>query len=290
VDGSTARRRRHASSANSVTVAQLKAKSLQAEQAGGSAINARTGAGAPPRGRMPETGSAWEPDVAPAQPPRPPSTELVKYDDSTDDRGTSNRLARAIITTLVTMGVCGAVTALAVLSGGPPHRLSPSVPIVQPAVVSGPAVVRPKAIIEQLASGALGQIPAEPAGGGAGAQAAEHRGALADRITAQATVSEFYGALPPHKPEAFHLLGPAMQAGGLEPFEDGWLSTRSVEARPLRPKPEDGGLLRVAVSVEQFDGSVLQLVQLVEVRPIQDGNAPPEMRIVGVQLLAAHQG
>lgn len=280
-----------------MTVAELKAKNAQAEQASVSTIHARADAGAPTHGRTAETGSAWGSgvEVAPTQPPKPPSTELVKYDDLTDDRR-SNRLARAIVITLVTMAAGGLATALAVLGGGPPQRLSPSVPIVQPAVVSGPLVVRPKAMIEQLATGALGQIPAEPDGGAVGAVgdtpdgAAAHQGALADRTAAGAAVAEFYGALPLRTGDAFRLLGPSMQAGGLDPFKDGWLGTRSVEARVLRPQAEDGGRLRIAVSVEQFDGSVLQLVQLVEVRPVQNDGSPPELRIVGVQLLAAHQG
>ena len=302
----TARRRRHASSANSVTVAELQAKSTPAEQASLSAIQEERApaieARTPPPARAAVTGPAWTPTLPPRPPQdRPPSTELVKYEDGAEEPGKSNRLTKTIVVALVAMAVCGAVTAVAVLTGGRPHRLSPSVPALQPAVTAGPVLVRPQAMINQLVGGSLGSIPdgaavssangtsdgvaAGAAGGDVGQQ-----GPIASRETAEEIIKQFYGALPLKKEEAFELLGTAMQGDGFASFDRAWRGTRSVEVRVLRPRQEDGALLRLAVSVEQLDGSVLQLIELAEVQSVSMPEAAPAPRIVGVRLLSAHQG
>jgi hypothetical protein len=305
VEQPTARRRRHASSANSVTVAELQAKSTPAEPASPSAIQERAAAieaRTPPPATGAVTGPAWTPTLPPRPPQdRPPSTELVKYEDATEEAGTSNRLTKTIAVALVAMAVCGAVTAVAVLTGGRPHRLSPSVPALQPAVTAGPVLVRPDAMIDQLVNGSLGSIPdggavsgangiSDGAAAGAAGGDVGQQGPLASRETAEEIIKQFYGALPLKKDEAFGLLGTAMQGDGFKSFDGAWRGTRSVEVRVLRPRQEDGALLRLAVSVEQLDGSVLQLIELAEVRSVSMPDAAPAPRIVGVRLLSAHQG
>ena len=298
MDQPTARRRRHAGSANSVTVAELQAKRTPTERASLSAIQARaaTEATTQPYDRPAMIpGHGWTAGSADrTHGERRATTELVKYDDSIVEPAATNRLTRTIAMTLLLMAAFGAVTAVAAVTGGRPHRLSPSAPVVQPAVTSGPAVVRPKVVINQLAAGTLTRIPAEPATGviGAGGPQAP----LAERSDAQDLVMKFYDAPHLHTDKAYRLLGPAMRGKDLpertdySEFDAAWLGTRNVEARVLRPNEEDGGLLRVAVSTEQFDGSVLELLELVEVRRIPVDGGQQELRIVGVQLLSAHRG
>ena len=272
-----------------MTVAELQAKSTPDEQASVSAIQARAAieARTPPNGQPVTMAAAvWAKEVSdrPAGGQPEMTTELVKYEDVADERSTTNRLAKTIVVTLVAMVACGAVTAVAAMTGGRPHRLSPSAPIVQPAMTAGPAVVRPDAMIDQLVSGSLGRISAEPVG------VVDQQSLVADRGAAERVVTQFYGALPIHSDEAYQLLGPDMKGLDWSEFNAGWRGTRSVEARVLRPNEQDGGQLRVAVSVEQFDGSVLQLLQRVEVRTVPVEGGPPALRIVGVQLLSAHRG
>lgn len=309
MDEPTARRRRHAGSANSVTVAQLQANCLPAEQLDAAAIQASAAAAparTPPDGRPAANGVAWPPaqqqrpaqrqrpaqQQRPAQPQRPaqgpldPDTEPVRHehDDGTDAYRTSNRLAKTIAVTMVLMAGLGAVTAVAALTGGRPHRASPSAPVVQPAVIGGPAVVRPDAIIDQLDTGALRALPPSPP---AGVQPESRSGLLASRDSAAELVTAFYEALPVRTSEAFELLAPGMQVDGRVRFDRGWLGTRSVESRVLPSPPGEDGL-RVLVSIERLDGTLLRLLQRVEVRAVRiDGQ--PQLRIAGVQLLSAHR-
>jgi hypothetical protein len=279
-----------------VTVAELQAKSTPAEQADVSAIQATAAAEerTPPHGRPATTvpRAGWGQGITDRAGHGQPATttELVKYEDVSVERATTNRLARTIVLTLVAMLACGAVTTVATIGGGRPHRLSPSVPVVQPAVTGGSALVRPDIMIDQLATGALGRISADPPGNATSPGGTNGQGQLAAREAAEEVVTQFYGALPLHKEEAYQLLGPTMRGNTLGEFTAGWLGTRSVEARVLRSDEQDGGLLRVTVSIEQFDGSVLQLLQRVEVRSVPVDGGSPQPRIVGAQLLSAHRG
>jgi hypothetical protein len=290
VDRPTTRRRRNANNAHSVTVAELQARSTPAEQASVSAIQARAAAEAQVR-PVPLVGpavlgEAWTAGLPhqPAQVGQDTDTEPSGAEDGTDEQGTSNRLAMSIAVTMMAMVVFGAVTALAVLGGGRPHRLSPSTPAVQPAVISGPAVVRPDAIIKQLTTGAVdGTLSSSPDGATPGHPV----GLLADRAGAAQVVSSFYGALPLRSAEAFALLAPSMQAGGWPAFDGAWRGTRSVQFR-LLPRQDDEVGLRVLVSIERLDGMVLRLLQRVEVRTIPVADAP-QLRIVIVQLLSAQR-
>lgn len=283
----TARRHRHATGAESVSVADLLAKSTPDERASMSRIQERAAVETrtPPAGTPVVDGSNWETMPQPVADQPPPSTELVRYEDAADEQDSTNRLARTITGALVAMALCGAVTAVAVLGGGPPQRRSPSVPALQPAVTAGPAVVRPLAMIDQLVNGRRGDIP--PGDGGQGA--AGVLGPAADRARAEKVVKDFYGALPLRKEDAFAQLGPALQDDGFTSFDRSWRGTRQAEVQMLRPREEDGGLLRVKVSAEQFDGSVLQLIQLVDVRAVPAPNSEPQWRIVDVRLLSAYQ-
>jgi hypothetical protein len=278
-----------------VTVAELQARSTPAEQASVSAIQARAAAEARARA-VPMVGSAvpgeaWTTEVAhqPAQVDEDTDTEALRSEDDTDEQGTAHRLARSITVTMVAMVVFGAVTAVAVLGSGRPHRLSPSAPAVQPTMISGPAVVRPDAIIKHLTTGTVDVAPpGVVAPGSPGAATSEHPiGLLADRASAAQVISSFYGALPLRPTEAFALLAPSMQADGWVAFNGGWRGIRSVQSR-LLPRQNDEVGLRVLVSIERLDGTMLRLLQRVEVRTIAVANTP-QLRIVSIQLLSAHR-
>jgi hypothetical protein len=287
----TDRHRRHANSATSVTVAELLAKSTPAEQASISEIQARaaaqTGLRTPPHGH-PATPAGIEPvaERLPAVVPTPEeSTQPIRMDELADaiEDGTS-RLAKVITATVVIMIGCGVVAAVTALGGQRPNRLGPSTPVMQPVLMTGAAVIRPDAMIDQLNNGTVRRALT----GAPRAEVLSRSGVLADRESAARVVRSFYNALPLHPKEAFSFLGPSMQAGAWKPFEHAWANTRSVEMRVLALDPSDGDLLRVAVDIEQFDGSLLRLLLRVEVRNIKvDGI--PQVRIVGVQLLSAHK-
>jgi len=285
----TARRRRHANSANSVTVAELLAKSTPAEQTSLSEIQAKAASteastGTPPYGRPAMPDSGWAP-VGGQMPDRHgPPTEPVRMDELPDGHVESNGLAMTIVATVVIMIGCGVFAAAAVLTGERADRLSPSTPIVQPAVITGAAIVRPDAMIEQLNNGSVRPITTAPYSG----RSLGRSGLLAERDAAARLVKQFYDSLPLRTREAFALLGPTMQANAWKPFDKAWTGTRSVEVRVLPPDPSDGGLLRVSVSIEQFDGTLLKLVLRIEVRHVMVDDIP-QLRIVGAQLLSAHR-
>jgi hypothetical protein len=305
----TDRHRRHTNRTTSVTVADLLAKSTPAEQASISEIQARAaaevGLRTPPHGRPaapvgarppvgagpavsagPAVGAGPAVDRLPAVIPQPEAaTEPIRMDELANaiEDGTS-RLAKTITATVVVMIGCGVVAAVTALGGERPDRLGPSTPVMQPVLMTGAAVIRPDAMIEQLNGGTVRRVPATPRAGAV----LSRPGVLADRESAARVVRSFYAALPLRTKEAFSWLGPSMQLNAWKPFEHAWANTRSVEMSVLAPDPSDGELLRVTVSVEQFDGSLLRLLLRVEVRNVMvDGIA--QLRIVGVQLLSAHK-
>lgn len=218
----TDRHRRHANSATSVTVAELLAKSTPAEQASISEIQARaaaqTGLRTPPHGH-PATPAGIEPvaERLPAVVPTPEeSTQPIRMDELADaiEDGTS-RLAKVITATVVIMIGCGVVAAVTALGGQRPNRLGPSTPVMQPVLMTGAAVIRPDAMIDQLNNGTVRRALT----GAPRAEALSRSGVLADRESAARVVRSFYNALPLHPKEAFSFLGPSMQASAWKPFE-----------------------------------------------------------------------
>ncbi len=190
-DGRTARRRRHARTANSVSVAELLAKSTPDEQASMSAIQARAAAEVTTRippvlpGRVPDPAMDFATRPLPPvrgyhggdgqrshlghpardesphhdDPGSPDSPDPSDEVDGEEEPRSSGRLARTIAVTLVAMVVTGVVTAVAAIGGEPPRRLAPSVPVVQPASMVGPAVLRLSVVIDSLSLGSP-EVPA----------------------------------------------------------------------------------------------------------------------------------
>ena len=391
-DGPTARRRRHARSANSVSVAELLAKSTPAEQASVSAIQARAAAERtappvqpvqpgppapqiPPASHVPPpTPPGWPPVLPPGRPALPipegatrplpmvrgypggdtsrdvpretsraigyvdhdeplfdPSAtaatadELDEADDEArpEDEGDeprgSGRLARTIVVTLVAMVATGVVTAVAAIGGEPPRRLAPSVPVVQPVAMTGPAVLRLSVVIDTLSLGSPEVIPSAPVSGPSGTSPSEPAptgvttaGLLSgsgqaaqgsptpsggrpptsppvgpvDRERAESVVLDFYEALPRQTDHAFGLLDAAMQGDGRESFDAAWRRANAVNPRIL---PSDDDSVRASISVSRFnDSEVTRLIVRLDVRPVAvDGAA--QLRIVGAELLSAHR-
>jgi len=253
-----------------VTVADLQAKSTPAEQASVSAIQARAAAEAyrPPTSQLDAT------------------TEPVRSEDIADEPRMSNRLAKTIGLTLIAVVACGAVTAVAALNGGRPHRMSPTTPVAHPTVLAGPALTRPDLIIQQLTSGTVDAASRRPFG-----SAQDHPpGDPVDDEVAGRTITDFYAYAGPleRRQRAFDLLAPTMRVDGWQAFDGAWRGTRVAEvSRWVSDGPD--GALRVWVSIEQLDGTLLRLVQRMYVRAVRiDGTVQP--RIAGVELLSAHRG
>jgi hypothetical protein len=315
VDQPTARRRRHASSTNSLTVAELQAKSTPAERASISAIQAKAAAEAQTRteaqtreaqareaqaqARDAQTMTAPLPAFAPPALARTlnlpavipeeadDEAEPVRPEDLTDEPRTSTRLARTIVMMLVAIVGCGVVTAVAALGGERPQRLSPNVPVVQPAIMTGPAVVRLDRVLGELSSAAptTSPLPSPPA-------ATLPQAPLASHNAASKVVTDFYSDLPKQAKRAFELLAPAMQGDGVTTFEDGWEDVREVVPTIL-PAQDEAVWVRVSVEekvlpARNLTGELYQLTLRIEVRAIRVEGAP-QLRIVGAQLLSAHR-
>jgi len=289
VDRPTDRRRRHARSANSVTVAELQAKSTPAEQAIVEAIQARAAAEAD--ARISEH-NQFTPDVArrPTVAPRPAATQIdsatepLRPDDADGPRA-ANRLAKIIVATLVAMVACGAVAAGAALTGGPPSRRHPSAPTEQPAMLIGPVAIRPDVIIQQLTTGSIGEARTLPSG-----MPNPPPGEPVDGDRTIQIITDFYAdaAVPERRSQAFDLLGPTMQTDGWPAFDGGWRGTRQATVNRSSIDEKNGSLL-VWLSIERLDGSVLDLMQRFYVREVKaEGRLQP--RIVGAYLLSAHRG
>lgn len=276
MDRPTTRRRRHAADAQSVSVADLLARTTPAEMASVSAIKARAAAEASAR-------AAEEALVRTGVP-------LMQFPIAADQAAggeeprTANRLARTIMVATAAMLVCGVVTAVAVLTGERPHRMSPSVPTVGPAEITGPTVFRPDLLNQQLAAGLLtvGHRPVTAAGTvtqpGSPDGPAEP-GAPSAQVVA--FVTNFYQALKESPERAFGMLGPQMQGDGPAGFVESW-GDLLVQMQDLEVS---GGFARVVVTVSwPRDATVLRTEQLLFV------SEDPEPKIVWARLLSAHRG
>jgi hypothetical protein len=292
VDRPTTRRRRHATNAESVSVADLLARTTPAEMASVSAIKARAAAEASARAAeeaLIRTGVPLMQFPVDAEPAA-----------STDEPPTSNRLARTIMAATAAMLVCGVVTAIAVLTGERPHRLSPSVPTVGPAEITGPTVLRPDLLSDQLEAGLLvvGHRPAT--GDPAGTRSSDDPQATSGTVTLPEPSSEptdaaaptervrrfiedFYDKADREPAAAFELLAPQMQGEGRATFVEAWgEEITHVELQDLVVGA--GGVARAVVVVAWKDATVLRTEQLLLVAE------EPEPRIVRAQLLSAHRG
>lgn len=285
VDQPTARRRRHARSVNSVTVADLQARSTPDEQASVSAIQARAAAEAQARtAPIPAVDtSVTRPMTALTAPDDDDSGEPPRWDEA-EGPPPSNRLAKTIITMVVVIIACGVAAGISAIGGERPHRLSPSVPTVQPPSITGPEAVRLDLVLRQLATGIPSRTAAATAYSSQPAPAP-----LADHATASVVVREFFKAVAPRVAEAYALLGPSMQGDGQAAFEQAWRGTR--DAVPVIHEPtEDDSAVIAEVSVERLgSGDFYRLMVRIEVQPIKVGDTA-QLRIVGAQLLSAHRG
>lgn len=195
MDEPTARRRRHARGDNTVSVADLLAKSTPEEPASrptAEATQARPGQDPAGWPGPPTSTTNWRaparptsqatpvhPDY-PGQPGYPDHPELDEQDDDEppmtehsdegnppDEDGeeprSSSRLAKTIIGTLVAMAAIGVVTTVAAVAGEPPRRLVPSVPVVQPVAMTGPNVLRLSVVINSLSLGSPEARSLDPA-------------------------------------------------------------------------------------------------------------------------------
>jgi hypothetical protein len=292
------RRARHAIGAESVTVAELQAKNapvrpretvakpvgagpdLSARVARASLASGRLmtgfGVAASPGGAV----AAWAP-TAPSRSaaPAPAVTEPNRTDDGTEELSTSNILVRTIVVMVAAMVACGVVAAAGALSGSRPQRLSPTTPVLQPAVMAGAMVVRPDLLDEQLTTGTGAQVQT--------AFQVERNSPnpapLAERQRAERTVIAFYHALPLRPDRAFEMLGASMHGEGKHAFVSAWENAKDVKPKILGTGPR--GEVLVSVSISRWDTSALLTVE--QSIAVSDG---PQPLIVWAELLSAHRG
>jgi hypothetical protein len=292
------RRARHATGAESVTVAELQAKNSPVQQPGhappvaasparnATDLSARVaraslasrrlmsgfGVTASPGGAV----ATWGPRAAP---PAPAVTEPNRVDDATEEPSTSNVLVKTIAVMVAAMVACGVVAAVGALSSARPQRLSPSTPVLRPAVMAGPMVVRPDLLDEQLTSGTGAQVQAafqlEPK--------APNPTPLAERQRAERTIIAFYHALPLRPDRAFEMLAPSMHGEGKHAFVSAWENAKDVEPRILGTRPR--GEVLVAVTISRWNTSALLTVE--QAIAVSDG---PQPLIIWAELLSAHRG
>jgi hypothetical protein len=300
VDRPTSRRGRRGSGAESVSVADLLARSTPEEQAVVSAIKERAEAEASAKAAE-EAGDRGD---ATGQPP-------AQGDQATaaDAPRVSRLVTRTIMLATAAMLLCGAVTVSSVLTTGSP-RLSPSAPAVGPTKITGPTVVRPDLLNQQLAAGlpttARSDGVAAPAGdqvrcddvgtrrlGPVPASGPDTANPRAEEI--RRLIRDFYAAAPaapenpgtPDKREhAFELLGPEMRGDGLASFKKSW-ETNNKTTKLLVQIPElrigHGGVAHLTVLIAWPDATVLWTEQLLVV------SEGPDPKIVQAELFAAHR-
>lgn len=289
MDQPNSRRRRHVSGANSVTVAELQAKSTPAEREIVSAIQARMAAEAQAM-TTPLPVLAAEPaattlnlPAAAVDDPAEDSDEPGRGEEPIDEPRTSTRLARTIVAMLVAVVACGVVTGVAALGGERPHRLTPTAPVVRPGALPGPAAVRLDQIVSELTKGTAGDpLPPPPTTTGQPAPLATHN-------AASKVVSDFYASVVARNNDAYDLLAPVMQGGDRLTFQASWRGNRTVTPTILPSVATDNGSVRVRVSIEHLDGSIYELVVRMWVRPVLV-DEKHELRITNAQLLSAHMG
>lgn len=296
MDRPTTRRRRHAESAGSVSVADLLARTTPAEKASVSAIQARAAAEATARAAEEARVRAVSPDAA-----------VVHVTHSGDQAASgsgeeyraSNRLARTIMVVTAVMLACGVVTAVAVFSGQQPNGPSPSIPTVGPTEITGATVVRPDLVNEQLAAGSLpagkneasdpdgAPQPGEDVRAGqltaTGVAPIEPSNQQVDPTTPTEQIRrfivDFYKAAEASPERAFEMLGPQMQGAGLASFVAGW-DELLVEVQDLAVS---GRAARAVVVIAWRDATVLRTEQLLFV------SEGPQPKIVRARLLSAHR-
>lgn len=220
----------------------------------------------------------------------------------------SNRLARTIMVATAAIVACGVAAAFSVLTGGGSARLQPSTPTVGPTKITGPAVVRPDLLNDQLAGGLLtvGRVAGGTASGGPTVSPSRSVGSLQPQDEARAAVlidpagaganavgaspaaeqvrelvRGFYEATEASPDQAFQMLGPEMRGDGQESFVKCW---NDVIVEVPQVEGGEGGVVRAVVVIAWPDATVLRTEQLLVV---SDG---PEPKIVRAELLSAHRG
>jgi hypothetical protein len=296
VDRESQRRHRHAS-AQSVTVAELQARSTPIEQD-------RPAADVPVRTTIDLSGRVARASAVPGLvngfrastssvgalarfPAARPATSAVEHrvtepprvGEQPDEAASSNPLAKTIMVMLAAMLACGVAAAIGAFNTVNTQRFSPSTPVLRPAVMAGPVVMRPDLLDEQLTSGTGGQTDASVQD----AVVRPDQPALAERQRAERVVIAFYHALPLRPDRAFEMLGPSMQGEGKRAFESAWENAKDVEPTILGTGP--GGEVLVSVSISRWDTSALLTV--VQSISVSDG---PQPLIVWGELLSAHRG
>ena len=304
MDRPASRRGRHGSNAESVSVADLLARTTPSEKAFVSAIQERAAIEAAyPTGRgydLDDTDPAATTDTLPAV--------VGPVETVVDAPRGSHRLARTIMLATAAMLACGVVAAFSVLTSAAPVRLAPSTPSTAVGQISGPAVVRPDLLSRRLedglpSAGRVGPAAAEPVDPaavrslgslqpqdqvraqrlldeGPSARLSAGQGAQAEQT--RLFVREFFLSMEDHPDEAFAMLGPDMQGDGLDGFVRSWDDVL-VEIPQL--EGGEGGLVRAVVTISwPRSEKILRTEQLLVV---SDG---PQRKIVRAELMSAHRG
>jgi hypothetical protein len=279
-------------SAESVSVADLLARTTPEEQAIVSAIQERAAAEATTKAAeevrdQAETTPAQLPAVIdPAPPGNRPQV--------------SRRVTRTIMVATAAMLVCGAVTVFSVLTTTRSPVTSPSTPTVGPVEITGPAVVRPDQLNQLLAAGlpTSARSNGNTAAGGLVPDDDVHveqlirpvmvGGSLANPRTEEISkiIYNFYTLAPETPGVAFELLGPEMQGDGKAGFEKCW-QTDNVDTKLLVQVNQlmigPGGVVRAIVAISWPDATFLWTDQLLV---ISEG---PDPKIIRAELLSAHR-
>lgn len=295
MDRRTSRRGRRGASAESVSVADLLARTTPEEKAIVSAIQERAAAEA--------TAKATEEARDRAESSTEHLPAVIDPATAGNQPQVPHRLIRMIMVATAAMLLCGAVTVFSVLTTTQSPALSPSTPTVGPIKITGPAVVRPDLLNRLLAVGLSTTVRSNgiAAAGGLAPDDGTHAEGLGGPVLAggpgadprteeiRKVVTKFYELAPTDPPLAFELLGPDMQGDGKVGFEQCWVTANATERTKLLVQVNDlvighGGVARAIVTISWPDATVLWTDQLLVV---SEGPSP---KIVRAELLSAHRG
>jgi hypothetical protein len=302
VDQPTSRRGRRGLSAESVSVKDLLDRTTPEEKAAVSAIQERAAAETSAKTAKPSEDAGDQADAT-GQPPTEgdPAT-------ATDQPRVSRLVTRTIMVATAVILLCGAVTVFAVLITARSPRLSPSTPVIGPAKIAGPIVVRPGLLNKQLAAGlpttvhsdgsavtagdliSSDEVHTERLSGPAQASGTGTANPRAEEI--RKVILDFYAAAPETYSEkqdaAFEMLGPEMRGDGLAGFKQSW-DARDPDKRAkllvqvARLEVDHGGVACATVLIAWPNATVLRTEQLLVV------SEGPNPKIVRAELFSAHR-
>jgi hypothetical protein len=294
VDRPTSRRGRRGLSAESVSVADLMARTTPEEKAIVSAIKERAEAEASAKAAE----KAGDRADTTSQPPAEGNQAAA-----TDQPRVSRLVTRTIMVATAAILLCGAVTVLSVLTTAQSPRLSPSTPAVGPAKIAGPVVVRPDLLNRQLAAGLPTTIRSDGIAAIAG-DLISNDDVRADRLSRpvrtsgtgtanpraeeiEKVVRDFYeyAADPKQRDRAFELLGPEMRGDGEAGFKRSWQTAKDTKLLVQVPQLVigDGDVAHTTVLIAWPDATVLRTEQLLVV---SEGPSP---KIIRAELFSAYR-